>query len=134
MLPPASTIPLYINLGKLQYNAKAYDKAAAAFEHALQVDPNNVEATVMLAETRNGQGRSAEAVTLIQKAIAARVAAGQKPEESWYKRAVKLAFDAKLPNAANISPRMGGGLSEPEELARRDPHLPDDAAGSTMPR
>jgi tetratricopeptide (TPR) repeat protein len=102
-LPAANTVPLYINLGKLQYNAKAYDKAGAAFQRALQLDPGNVDATVLLAETRNSQGQSAEAVTLIQKAIAARVAAGQKPEESWYKRAVKLSYDAKLPSADAIA-------------------------------
>jgi tetratricopeptide (TPR) repeat protein len=103
VLPPANTIPLYVNLGKLQYNTKAYDKAGASFERALQIEPNNVEATVMLAEARNAQGRPAEAVTLIQKAIAARVAAGQKPEENWYKRAVKLSFDAKMPSASTIA-------------------------------
>jgi len=103
VLPAANAVPLYINLGKLQYNAKAYDQASAAFEHALQLDPNNVDATVMLAETRNGQGRTAEAVTMIQKAIAARVAAGQKPEENWYKREVALAYNAKLPNAPELA-------------------------------
>lgn len=103
VLPPANTVPLYVNLGKLHYNAKAYDKAGAAFERALQVDPGNLEALVLLAEARNGQGRTAEAVTLIQKAIATRVAAGQKPEESWYRRAVKLSFDAKMPTAPNIA-------------------------------
>lgn len=103
VLPPANTVPLYVNLGKLQYNAKAYDKAAAAFEGALRLDPNNLDATVLLAETRNSQGRTAEGVALIQKAIAARVAAGQKPEESWYKREVKLAYDAKLPSADAIA-------------------------------
>jgi len=103
VMPPADTVPLYVNLGKLQYNAKAYDKAATAFERALQLDPNNLDATVLLAETRNSQGRSAEGVALIQKAIAARVAAGQKPEESWYKRALKLAYDAKLPSSDTIA-------------------------------
>jgi len=98
-LPAATTVPLYVNLGKLQYNAKAYDKASAAFERALQLDPGNIDATVLLAETRNSQGRGAEAVAMIQKAIAAKVAAGQKPEENWYKRAVKLSYDAKLPTA-----------------------------------
>jgi tetratricopeptide (TPR) repeat protein len=102
VLPAADTVPLYISLGKMQFNAKAFDQASAAFEHALQIDPNNVDATVMLAETRNGQGRTAEAVTMIQKAIATRVAAGQKPEESWYKRAVALSFNAKLPSAPTL--------------------------------
>lgn len=103
VLPPTNTVPLYVNLGKLQFNAKAYDKAATAFERALQLEPSNLDATVLLAETRNSQGRTAEGVTLIQKAIAARVAAGQKPEESWYKRALKLSYDAKLPSADAIA-------------------------------
>ena len=101
--PADEAVSLYTNLGKLQYNAKAYDKAGTALEAALQRDPANVDAIVTLAETRNAQGRPAEGVTLIEKAIAAKVAAGQKPDENWYKRAVKLSFDAKLPNAPAIA-------------------------------
>ena len=99
----SEVLTLYTSLGKLHYNAKAYDKAGAALEKVLQLDPNNIEATVMLAEARNAQGRSAEGVALIQKAIAARVAAGQKPEEAWYKRAVKLSYDAKLPTTPALA-------------------------------
>lgn len=101
-LPPAETVPHYMNLGKLHYNAKANEPAAAAFEQVLKVEPNNLDALVMLAESRNSQGRTAEAVSLIQKAIAAKTAAGQKAEESWYKRAVALAFNAKLANATDL--------------------------------
>lgn len=101
-LTPAETVPHFMNLGKLNYNAKAYDQAAAAFEQLLKADPNNLDAMVMLAESRNGQGRTAEAVSLIQRAIAAKTGAGQKAEESWYKRAVALAFNAKLPNAPEL--------------------------------
>ncbi len=101
-LSSAETLPLYMNLGKIQYNAKAYDKAGAAFERVLQLDPNSVDATVMLAETRNGQGRTAEAIAMIQKAIAAKTAAGQKADEGWYKRAVALAYNAKQPNAPEL--------------------------------
>jgi tetratricopeptide (TPR) repeat protein len=99
---PADTVRLNMNLGQLSYNAKAYDQAATALEQVLQVEPNNVDATVLLGETRNGQGRSAEAVSLIQKAIAGRTAAGQKADESWYKRAVALAYNAKMPNATEL--------------------------------
>ncbi|HYC95958.1 MAG TPA: tetratricopeptide repeat protein [Sphingomicrobium sp.] len=102
-LSPAEMLPHYLNIGKLSYNAKAFNQAAAAFEQVLKLDPNHVDATVMLAETRNGQGRTAEAISMIQKAIASKTAAGQKADEAWYKRAVALAFNAKLPNAPELS-------------------------------
>ena len=101
--PQKDTNALLISLGKLQYNAKAYDRAGAAFERALQIDSNNVDAMVMLAETRNSQGRAADAVGLLQKAIATRVASGQKPDESWYKRAVALSYNAKMSNATALA-------------------------------
>jgi tetratricopeptide (TPR) repeat protein len=101
-LSASETVPHYMNLGRLQYNAKANDQAAAAFEQVLKIDPNNLDATVLLAESRNGQGRTTEAVSLIEKAIAAKTAAGQKADETWYKRAVALAFNAKLPSAPEL--------------------------------
>lgn len=101
-VPAADMAGLYNTLGKIHYNAKAFDRASAAFQRVLQLDPNNVDAMVMQGEALNSQGRTAEGVALFQKAIAARVAAGQKPEESWYKRGVALAYNAKLPNAAGL--------------------------------
>ncbi|MCL6697542.1 tetratricopeptide repeat protein [Sphingomonas sp. NSE70-1] len=113
-LSPAETLPLYMNLGQLHYNAKNFDPAAAAFEQVLKIDPNHLEATVMLGETRNGQGRAAEAVTLIEKAIAAKTASGQKADESWYKRSVALAFNAKLPNAPELSRKWVAAYPSPK--------------------
>ncbi|HEU0311094.1 MAG TPA: tetratricopeptide repeat protein [Sphingomicrobium sp.] len=112
-LPPADTLALHMNLGKLNYNAKAYDPAATAFEQVLAIDPNNLDATVMLAESRNGQGRAAEAVTLIEKAIATKTAAGQKADEAWYKRAVALAFSAKQANAPEIANKWVAAYPSP---------------------
>jgi tetratricopeptide (TPR) repeat protein len=111
---PAELQTLYLGLGKLHYNAKAYDKAAAALDQALRIDPNNVDALVVQAETRNSQGRAAEGVTLLQKAIALRVAAGQKPEEAWYRRAVKLAFDAKLPSTPTLAQEWVAAYPSPK--------------------
>ena len=96
-------VPLTMNLGKIHYNAKAYPQASTAFQRVLQLQPNNVDAMVMQGETLNAQGKTADGVALIQKAIATRVASGQKPEENWYKRGVALAFDAKLPIAATLA-------------------------------
>ena len=137
-LTPAETAPHYMNLGKLNYNAKAYEPAAAAFERLLQVDPNNLDATVMLAESRNGQGRAQEAVGLIQKAIAAKTAAGQKADETWYKRAVALAYNAKMPNAPELGRQWVGAY--PNAKSWRDTiriyqtsgQVSDDAIIDTM--
>ncbi len=96
-------IPLHTNLGKQYYSAKQYDRAAAQFEKAVALNPGNSDAIVMLAETRKAQGRGPEAVALLQKGIASRVAAGQKPAEEWYKRAVALAYEGKMPVAAQLS-------------------------------
>lgn len=111
---PAELLTLNLGLGKLQYNGKAYDKAGASLEQVLKIDPNNVEALVVLGETRNAQGRAAEGVGLIQKAIAVRTAAGQKPEEAWYKRAVKLSFDAKLPNTPALAQEWVAAYPSPK--------------------
>ena len=58
-LAQAETLPLYMNVGQLNYNAKNYDPAAAAFEQVLKADPNHLEAMVMLARDpqRPGPGR-----------------------------------------------------------------------------
>ena len=101
--PEGGTAVIYSNLGKINYNAKAFDKAGAAFERVIQLDPKNTEAMILLAEARNAQGRAADAVGLIQKAIATQTATGAKAEESWYKRAVALSYNANLSNSPAIA-------------------------------
>jgi tetratricopeptide (TPR) repeat protein len=97
------SVPLHFNLGKQYYVAKQYDRAAGEFEKTIAVDPNHSEAILLLAETRRSQGRIPDAVALLQKAIAARSAGGQKAPEDWYRHAVQLAYDSKLPSAIPIS-------------------------------
>jgi tetratricopeptide (TPR) repeat protein len=99
----AQSLPLYLNLGRIAYKNKQYAKAAASFDRVLALDPAHTDAIILLAETRNSQGQVNDAVTLLQRAVQAKVAAGQKPEEAWYKRAVGLAYEAKLPNAVELS-------------------------------
>jgi len=99
--PEQSTLGLA--LGKIYYNDKAYAKAVPALERALQIDPNNAEIIETLAYTRSSMGQPAEGVALLRKAIAGRLAAGQKAEETWYKRALKMSYDAKLPGTPAIA-------------------------------
>ena len=101
--PEGNSGMIYANLGKIHFNAKTYDKASAAFEKTLQLEPSNTEAMILLAEARNAQGRTADGVALIQKAIAAQAATGKKAEESWYKRAVALAYNANLASSPAIA-------------------------------
>ena len=101
--PEGNTAIVYANIGKIHYNAKTFDKASAAFERVLQLEPNNTEAMVLLAETRTAQGRTVDGVALIQKAIAVQTAAGRKADESWYKRAIALAYKANLASSPAIA-------------------------------
>ena len=94
---------LYVNLGAAFYEQKQLDKAGAAFERAIALSSSNTDALVDLGETRFAQGRKAEAVSMLERAIQAKLAAGQKPEEKLYKRALGLAYDAQLPEAANLA-------------------------------
>jgi tetratricopeptide (TPR) repeat protein len=100
---PATLSDLYLALGSKLYNAKKFDGAAAAFEHASTLDPANTQALINLAESRFSQGRKPDAVALFQRAIQAEVAAGQKPEEGLYRRAVGIAYDQQMPVAMDIA-------------------------------
>ena len=93
---------LYTGLGSALYSAKQFDQAAAAFERALALDPANHETMSSLAESRFAVGRKAEAVPLLQKAVAAQLAAGQKPSETLYRRLFEIAYDSKLPSTVEI--------------------------------
>ena len=95
--------PLYLNLGKAYAAVNQNDRAAQAYQQALQLDPNSVDATAGLAELRVAQGQPAEAITLLQKGIALQSAGGARPSETWFKRAIQVAFKAKLPQAVQIS-------------------------------
>lgn len=93
---------LYMALGSSLYNAKQFDQAAAAFQKGSALDPSNSGLLLNLAEARFAQGQAADAVGIFQRAIQAKSAAGQKAEEALYKRALSIAYTAKLPQAAEL--------------------------------
>lgn len=100
---PASKADLYVALGSKLYSGKKFDAAANAFEHAMTLSPSNTQALINLAESRFAQGRKSDAVGLLQKAIQTKAAAGQKPEEALYKRAVGVAYDQQMPVAIDLA-------------------------------
>jgi tetratricopeptide (TPR) repeat protein len=93
---------LYLSLGGTYYNNKQFDNAASAFQQGLAIDPNNADMVLDLAEARVAQGQIAQAVSLFQQAIQKQATAGQKPEEALFKRAFSVAYDARLPLAAEL--------------------------------
>jgi tetratricopeptide (TPR) repeat protein len=80
----------------LAMQANNHAKAETAYLRLLELSPNNAQALVNLAKLKNDMRKPAEAVQLLDRAIAARRAAGQPVDESWYKYALKLAFDGKM--------------------------------------
>jgi hypothetical protein len=82
-------------------------RAEAAYGRLLDVDPNNAEALKDLAKIKNDLRKPGEAAALIDRAIAVREAAGQRPPESWYKFGLRLAVDGKL---ATPGHRLSRGL------------------------
>ena len=93
----------YLSLGSTFYNAKNFPLAQAAFQKAIAADPRNGEAQGLLGEALLSQGQKAEAAAAFQRAVQARVAAGQKPDESLVKRAVGVAYEAKSPGAVELA-------------------------------
>lgn len=95
--------PLYLTLGETYSDMKQYDRAATALQQAAQLNPSSVEVVASLAEARAAQGQPKAALALLQKGIKLQQAGGQKAPEAWYKRAVQVAYKAKLPDVLEIS-------------------------------
>ena len=113
-LDSAKVGELYRGLGGTYYNAKQFDPAAAAFDKAIAADPRNLDAILMLAETRNAQGRKADAVSTFQRSIQASIAAGQKPREEVYRRTVALAYEGDLPSASELGRQWVAAYPSPD--------------------
>ena len=102
-MPAATIAEDYEILGRKHYNAKAFAEAEASFARALQVDPARTAVVALLADARAKQNRAGDALPEYQKAIAADLAAGRKPDESLYKRALTVAYNAKNPLAYQLA-------------------------------
>lgn len=94
---PAADLPaLYANQGAVALINHDLKKAEAAYTRLLELTPNDPTAVMTLAEIKHDTGKVPESVMLMERAIDLRRAAGQPVPESWYKRALKTAFDAKI--------------------------------------
>lgn len=94
---------LYGDLGATYSRMKQDQRSLDAYQHALQLNPNSVDATAGLAEAKVAAGQAAEGLALLEKGIALQSAGGAHAPETWYKRALQIAYKAKLPQAMQIS-------------------------------
>lgn len=94
---PAADLPmLYRNQGALAAGLGDKAKAEAAFAKLIEIAPNDPDAMIMLAETSADAKKLPQAVSLIDRAIVAKKATGAVVPETWYKRGLKLSYDAKM--------------------------------------
>ena len=100
---PNEQLGIYEALAQTYTNLKQTQKATDAYTHVRQLDPNNVDAIAGMAEAQIAAGQAAAAVPLLQQGIKLQQAGGQKAPESWYKRAVSVAYGAKLPATAELA-------------------------------
>jgi tetratricopeptide (TPR) repeat protein len=104
---PAADLPqLYQNQAALALRLKPANpqKAEAAFARLVELAPNDPEALVNLAKIKSDLRKPLEALPLIDRAIAAKKATGQPVDVSWYRYALKIAYDGKRrPEALKIT-------------------------------
>ena len=94
---------LYTGVGAELYNAKQYAQAAALFQKAASMNPQSTEPLKLLSQAYLAEGNKAQASATLMKALQMSTAAGQKPDETLYKNAVAMAYEAQAPNAIELS-------------------------------
>ncbi|HEY5722760.1 MAG TPA: hypothetical protein VIT45_10595 [Allosphingosinicella sp.] len=93
---PAADLPiLYRNVAVLANEAGNKAKAESAYTKVVELSPADPEALISLAQVKNDLHKPKEAVDLIVRAIELKRSSGGTAEESWYKYALKLAFDGR---------------------------------------
>ena len=100
---PQHLAGLHGELANAYIGLQQKDRAAVALDRLLKLDPDNVEAAILVANLKKDQGQAGQAVAQLQSTIAADAASGGRADERLYKHAVQLAYDAKLPNAVELS-------------------------------
>jgi tetratricopeptide (TPR) repeat protein len=95
--PPEDQIKFVRTLGTIALQANDYTTAMAEFERYLQLNPNDAPVLAEMAELYRRQKLNQKAVQTMQQAISVQEkTSGQKADESWYRRALAIAYDGGL--------------------------------------
>jgi tetratricopeptide (TPR) repeat protein len=102
--PDASELPrLHQSIGVLAFNAGNWQKSHDAFAKVVELNPSDRDAVINLALTKMKLKRNAEALPLMKQAIASAKAAGVAVPEAWYRNALQIAYEARMPEAVALS-------------------------------
>jgi tetratricopeptide (TPR) repeat protein len=93
--PDDMKAPLIQNLAAFALQRQDPRAALTYYQQLAALTPNNPEVIVGLAELYQQNRMTPQAIETLQKAIDAKKAAGQPVEETWYKRKLAIAYDAK---------------------------------------
>jgi len=96
-LPVEDQVKFRRNLGAMALQRKDYGKAQAEFEKLIAMNPNDPSLLVEIAELQRRQGQNQKAIATLRQGIATQEKAGTKADETWYRRALAIAYDSKLP-------------------------------------
>ncbi|WP_439532415.1 tetratricopeptide repeat protein [Polymorphobacter sp.] len=86
-------------IGSVALAKKDYTKATNAYQKLLEIQPNDPDTMIGLSEIFISQKLNTEAVQMLGRAIDAKAATGQPVPETWLKRRLAVAYDAKLADA-----------------------------------
>lgn len=82
-------------IAELSFETGNFARSAQAFEELARLTPGDSDVLANLSIVRSRQGRDADALAALDRAIAARQAAGQPISEDWRKRTLALATKLK---------------------------------------
>ena len=97
--PPEQLAQILDMKGRLAYNANDLAGADAAFTQLVQLKPADGDTAILLAQVKTREGRGAQALPIVDQAIQAKKASGQPVDEDWYRHALSIAYDGKMPAA-----------------------------------
>lgn len=113
---PAAELPrLLQNQATLAVGGPNRQRVETLLTRVVELEPNNADALKDLARIKLEQRKTGEAIALFDRAIAARVAAGQPVSEPWYRFTFRLASDGKaLPVAARLGRALVATYPRPD--------------------
>lgn len=100
--PPADLGKFYFYIGQFAYDTNELPAATTALQKSAELGYTNIDTQLLLANIAFKANQNAQGLGYLKQAIDSEIAAGKKPPEDWYKRAVSAAYKGKLnPDLAN---------------------------------